>query len=148
MSQNLVLKLKHEKMQMLQTKLKTEQGWADELFLNVGISHGENDSSIQNPDHCLEFMIPGGALDQSARLAAIAGQGEVWITKNAVSQLPKSLIDQVVLGVEREGEFLRNFFTRISDLPGKHVPDPSQAELETLAVTRIIRIEKPSTLEK
>jgi len=134
----------NRQMEMLKTKLKAEQGWVDELCMNMGISHGESDSSIQDADNCMDFMIPGGALDQSARLAAIAGKGEVWITKSAVSQLPKPLMAQVVLGIEREGEFIRNFFTRICDLPEKRVSDASHAEMGTLSVTRILRIEKPA----
>ena len=138
----------NRQMQMLQTKLKAEQGWADELCMNMGISHGESESSLKDTDNCMEFMIPGGALDQSARLAAIAGQGEVWITKNAISQLPKPLMDQVVLGIEREGEFIRNLFTRISDLPQTRVSETSHAEMGNLSATRIVKIEKPAPPEE
>jgi hypothetical protein len=63
-------------------------------------------------------MIPGGAFDQSSQLSAVSRtKGDIWITRNAVAQLPKKLIDQVVLGIDRQGRFFRNFFTRLSDLP-------------------------------
>jgi class 3 adenylate cyclase len=135
------------RMQALQAKLKARHGWSDELFMNMGLSHGKINGKEMNPAQGMEFMVPGGALDQSSQLAAIAGKGEIWITKNAVAQLPKSLMDQVVLGVDRQGEFLRNFFTRISDLPGKKAAEPASTAMGSLAVARILKIEKPAKPE-
>ena len=137
----------NDRLQTLQARLKTEQGWVDELCVNMGISHGVIDLSAQDPDNFDEFTIPGGALEQSALLAAVAGKGEVWITKNAVSQLPKPLMEQLALGIEREGEFLRNFFSRVADLPGKHLSAPPEADMGTLSVSRILKIKKPESPE-
>ncbi|MBC2712705.1 MAG: hypothetical protein HGJ94_17470 [Desulfosarcina sp.] len=66
---------------------------------------------------------------------------EIWITKNAVAQLPKKLMDQVVLGVDRQGRFFRNFFTRLSDLPQGTGPSQSKPDLGTLTIARVVRIE-------
>jgi len=53
----------------------------------------------------------------------------------------------VVLGVDRQGEFLRNFFTRIGDLPPRQVPDRTANEMGSLAIARILDIQNPSPLE-
>jgi class 3 adenylate cyclase len=137
----------NDRMRRLHEKLAAQQGWAEELCMNVGISHGESDAAISGADGCMECMIPGGALDQSSHLSAIAGKGEIWITKNAVVQLPRKLVDRVVLGVDRQGEFLRNFFTRIADLPSRQVPERTATEMGSLAVARILKTQNPSPLK-
>ena len=137
----------NDRMRRLRQKLTAQQGWAEELCMNMGISHGESDAPVSGTDDCMEFMIPGGALDQSSHLSAIAGKGEIWITKQAVVQLPKKLVDQVELGVDRQGDFLRNFFTRICDLPPQQVPDRTANEMGSLAVARILKIHNSAPIE-
>lgn len=132
------------RMRRLHEKIAAQLGWAEELVMNMGISHGESNAPVSDTDECMEFMIPGGALDQSSHLSAIAGKGEIWITKHAVVQLPRKLVDRVVLGVDRQGDFLRNFFTRIGDLPPQQVPDRTANEMGSLAVARILKIQNPS----
>ncbi len=125
----------------LEEKLKVQQGWADEICMNIGISHGTDDLAKSDPAVCMEFTIPGGAYDHASHLSAVAGKGETWITKAAVAQLPKKLIDQVVLGVDRQGRFLRNFFTRLSDLTKGSGAIESKPDLGRLSIARVLRIE-------
>ena len=133
----------NRQMIVMEEKLKAQQGWANEIRMNMGISHGTDELTTSVPTGCMESSIPGGTFDQSSHLSALAGKGEIWITRNAVSQLPRKLIDQVVVGIDRQGRFLRNFFTRLSDLPqaaGAVQPHP---DLGTLSIARILTIEKP-----
>lgn len=133
----------NRRMLALQEKLKAQQGWVDEICMNMGISHGKDDLTKSDPVGCMELMLPGGALDKSSHLSAVAGKGEIWVTKDAVAQLPKKLIDQVVLGVDRQGQFFRNFFTRLSDVrPGSGLSQP-QPDLGTLSIARVLKIVKP-----
>jgi class 3 adenylate cyclase len=134
----------NERMRRLHKKIAAQLGWAEELIMNMGISHGESDAPASGTDESMEFMIPGGALDQSSHLSAIAGKGEIWITKHAVVQLPKKLVERVILGVDRQGDFLRNFFTRIGDLPPQQVPDRTANEMGSLAIARILKIQNPA----
>ena len=137
----------NDRMRRLQEKLAARMGWAEDLCMNMGICHGESDAPVSGTDDCMEFMVPGGALDRSSHLSALAGKGEIWITKQAIVQLPKKLVDRVVLGVDRQGDFLRNFFTRIADLPPRQVPDRTATEMGALAVARILNIQNPAPLE-
>jgi class 3 adenylate cyclase len=133
----------NRQMHVVQEKIRAQQGWSDEILMNMGISHGTDELSTLSMNGCMESTIPGGTFDQSSQLSAIAGKGEIWITRNAVAQLPRKLIDQVVVGVDRQGRFLRNFFTRLSDMPlasGTGQPHP---DLGNLSIARVLTIEKP-----
>lgn len=132
----------NSRLQTLQETLTSEQGWADEICMNIGISHGMDDLTVPEPASSMELMIPGGAFDQSSILSAIAAKGDIWITKNAVGQLPKKLIDQVVLGVDRQGQFVRNFFTRLSDLSPNVGISQAKGDMGALSIARIVKIEK------
>jgi len=130
---------------VMEDKLKAKEGWADEIRMNMGISHGTDELTTLSTTGCMESTIPGGTFDQSTHLSAVAGKGEIWITRNAVAQLPRKLIDQVVVGIDREGRFLRNFFTRLSDLPQATGTGQPHPDLGTLSIARIITIEKPGS---
>ncbi|MCB2149585.1 MAG: hypothetical protein KQI81_24100 [Deltaproteobacteria bacterium] len=132
----------NRQMQAMEEKLKAQEGWADEIRMNMGISHGTDEVTTPDPVGCMESTIPGGTFDQSSRLCAVARKGEIWITKNAVAQLPKKLIDQVVVGIDRQGRFFRNFFTRLSDLPQGVEQGQSRSDLGTLTIARILTLEK------
>ncbi len=137
----------NKRMMALQQTLAGEHGWVEDICLNMGISHGKDDAIASISGNCLAFMIPGGAQDQSFHLSTIAAKGEIWVTKNAIAQLPRQLIDQVVLGIDRQGKFARNFFTRISDLPSGNQPHQPAADLASLSVARIVNIEAGSPVQ-
>ena len=132
----------NQRMQSLQAALTAKQGWVDDICLNMGISHGTDEATTRQPAGSMEIMIPGGASDQASRLSAIAEKGEIWITRQAVGQLPKKQIDQVVLGVDRQGKFLRNFFIRLSDLGRDTGTSHHNVDMNTLSIARIVNIER------
>jgi class 3 adenylate cyclase len=132
----------NHRMQSLQAALTAKQGWADDICLNMGISHGTDEATTREPAGSMEIMIPGGASDQASLLSAIAEKGEIWITKQAIGQLPKKQIDQVVLGVDRQGKFLRNFFIRLSDLGRDTGTSHHNVDMNTLSIARIVNIER------
>ncbi len=133
----------NRQMKVMEEKRQTQEGWADEIRMNMGISHGTEERTADAPNGCVESTIPGGTFDQASYLNTVAGKGEIWITRNAVAQLPRKLIDQVVVGIDRQGRFLRNYFTRISDLPQAVVAGLPHPDLGRLSIARILTIEKP-----
>jgi class 3 adenylate cyclase len=133
----------NRQMRVMEETLKAQQGWADEIRMNMGISHGTDELTTSAPTGCMESTLPGGTFDQSSHLSTVAGKGEIWITRNAVAQLPRKLIDRVVVGIDRQGRFLRNFFTRLSDLPQATGTGQPHPDLGTLSIARILTIEKP-----
>ncbi len=133
----------NRQMRVVEEKLKAKEGWADQIRMNMGISHGTDELTDAAPTGCMESALPGGTFDQSSHLSAVADKGEIWITRNAVAQLPRKLIDQVVVGVDRQGRFLRNFFTRLSDLPQAAEAGQPYSDLGALSIARILTIERP-----
>jgi hypothetical protein len=132
----------NNQMALLEEKLNAQYGWVNEICLNMGIGHGADDQTASERICSLEFVIPGGAFDQSTLLSGIAGKEEIWITKDAAAQLPKDLVDQVVLGVDRQGKFLRHLFTRISDLQQARTVSLIAPEMEALSIARIRKLER------
>jgi class 3 adenylate cyclase len=132
----------NRQMPVVQEKLNAQQIWIDEISMNMGISHGSEDPTASDASDAMTFMIPGGAFDQAAQLSAIAGKGEIWISKNAVSRLPNKLIGQLVVGVDRQGRFLRNFFTRLGDLRPAGAAGPLKPNLGMLSIARIVKLEE------
>ena len=137
-------------MRTIEKKIKEKLGWMDVLRLNMGISHGTDDPAAPDIAETPEFMIPGGAPDQSSFLSDASAKGEIWITKNAVTQLPKKLMDRIVLGVDRDGRFLRNFFTQLSDPFKESAHKKMNHDFTTLFVARIIKVVEnlPPTAKK
>lgn len=138
----------NRRMALLAEKLKAQHGWSIDICLNMGIGHGNDDPTGPDPGSVMEFVIPGGAFDQSAHLSSAAEKGEIWITKNAISQLPKKLIDQVAVGVYRHGKFLRNFFKRLADLEQAGTGDQPNAGVAALPVARILNIERQNSRQQ
>ncbi len=136
------------RMRALEEQLKAEEGWADEIWLNMGISHGTDDLTASEAVGSMELMIPGGASDQSSLLSGISAKGEIWVTKHSVTQLPKKLIDRVVLGVERRGQFFRNFFTRLSELAPSVESGQPKPEMGALFIARVVKIEKQESNQR
>ena len=133
----------NQRMQSLQAALTAKQGWVDDICLNMGISHGTDEAATREQSAgSMEIMIPGGASDQASLLSAFAEKGEIWITRQTVGQLPKKQIDQVVLGVDRQGKFLRNFFIRLSDLGRDTGTSHHNVDMNTLSIARIVNIER------
>jgi class 3 adenylate cyclase len=130
------------RMSSLEAKITEDLGWVDEICVNMGISQGNVDRERSDSDGGMDLKIPGGPFDQASLLSVIADKGQIWITKNAVAQLPKPLISQVVVGVERKGQFRRNFFTRIEDMPAENLPDMPKPDLGALSIARILKAEQ------
>jgi class 3 adenylate cyclase len=131
------------RMQQLEKQFLAQGEWADDIRLNIGISHGDDSPADGTPSHDMVNMIPGGAADQASQLAGVATAGEIWITKRTAAGLAAHHIRQVVLGIDHQGRFLRNRFARLNDLPQfRHTGRPAP-ETGMLSIARIVGIEPP-----
>lgn len=133
-------------MMAIQEKSEVVQDWPEKIALQMGISCDHEDNTVFNGPDGMPPMIPGDAVDQASTLAAMAGKEEVWITKAAVACLPSPLMEQLTMGIERQGSFFRNGFARVSELPWSSAGSPVKPPPNDLMVTRIIDI-KPLTPE-
>ena len=112
-----------EIMKELSSKWRLRTGWNNELYLNTGINEGhEFFGTIQSANN-IEFTALGDTINITGRLSDLARNGEIWTTKNLISRLSHEERNMIRFGVHQEKEnervFIRNTFSRISDLINK-----------------------------
>jgi class 3 adenylate cyclase len=112
-----------EIMKELSSKWRLRTGWNNELFLNTGINEGhEFFGTIQSANN-IEFTALGDTINITGRLSDLARNGEIWTTKNLISRLSHEERNMIRFGVHQEKQnervFIRNTFSRISDLINK-----------------------------
>ncbi len=127
----------NDQMRLLQEKLDAQYGWSDEICLNMGIGHGAAGQMESDVRPALAFVMPGGAFAQANLLSGIAGKGEIWITRHAAAQLPEVLMNQVVLGVDRNDHFVRNYFKKLSDFKQLKAMLQIDPDMDDLSVCQI-----------
>ncbi|BBO88255.1 adenylate/guanylate cyclase domain-containing protein [Desulfosarcina ovata] len=130
----------------LQGKQDSGDGGSEAIALQMGIATGTNDfPGIDAGCGNMPPVVPGGGIDQASLLSSIASKGEIWITKTAVTLLPQMLVDQIKIGVDHQGRFQPNFFTRVSDLQPTSGGKPLKSSMGTLPTTRIVELIPPKT---
>ena len=112
-----------EIMKELSSKWRLRTGWNNELYLNTGINEGhEFFGTIQSANN-IEFTALGDTINITGRLSDLARNGEIWTTKNLISRLSHEERNMIRFGVHQEKQnervFIRNTFSRISDLINK-----------------------------
>ena len=115
-----------EIMKELSSKWRLRKGWNNELFLNTGINEGqEYFGTIQSANN-IEFTALGDTINIAGRLSDFAQNGEIWTTKNLISRFSQEERNMIRFGVHQENQtgktFIRNSFSRISDIMTKDYP--------------------------
>lgn len=76
------------------------KGWMTELYLNIGLNEGQEWlGTFQTPAN-VEFTVLGVTVNQAAYLSEVGRYGEIWATKNFISQLNAEERKQVQFGVD------------------------------------------------
>ena len=131
-----------EAMMKLTVEWKLRKGWFNELYLNIGISEGEEHLGFIQTPAGMSPATFGGALLEAIGLAEHARGGSIWMTKRVIQKMSRKDREKICYGIshfrqDREA-FVKNSFARMRDvMPG----DPSEsrpfADVENLAVTEI-----------
>lgn len=119
-----------------------DPNWMDDIHMNMGISDAMAEPDQPVSDIVGALGLPGGALNQAALASGVAGKGEIWITRNAVIQLPRPLIDRLILGVEHNQRLRRNSFIRIGDHRSDGHADAFSPDARGLTITRIVSVDQ------
>lgn len=131
---------------------KARKGWVHDLKLNIGIDEGEEwFGTYQTPTH-LEFTVLGDTINRGARLSDFARNGSIWTSKAAISCLAAQERDSIKYGVRHTCDGVENLvlntYSRISDLVDFFAPANAKlADIANLAVTEILEVVAPSTLQ-
>lgn len=86
------------------------KNWLNELYLNIGITEGQEWLGTFQSSTGVEFVVLGDTINQAARISDFARYGSIWATKSLVSKLPQDLRESVRYGVTRRGGDGREVF--------------------------------------
>lgn len=122
-----------------------KKGWDTQLYMNIGLSEGEEWLGTFKTDTNYELVVLGETINISARLSDFARFGRIWATKNLVSKLSPSERAQIEYGIQRSGVdqevFIENTYAQVGTLHAKD--DPRALKLKDItscAVTEIRHI--------
>ena len=90
------------------------KNWLNELYLNTGITEGQEWLGTFQSSTSVEFVVLGDTINQAARISDFARYGSIWATKSLVSKLPRELRERVRYGVHRKSADGRDLFVSSS----------------------------------
>ena len=122
------------------------KNWLNELYLNVGLTEGQEWLGTFQSATSVEFVVLGDSINQAARISDFARYGAIWATKSFIGKLSTHERTLVRFGVKRqtpEGReiFVASSFALVSALVNL---DGGRAEklrdIGALPVTEIVEI--------
>ncbi len=81
---------------------QTRKQWFNELYLNTGISEGQEWLGIFQTETSVEFVVLGETMDQAARISDFARHGAIWASKSLIGKLSGEERERVSFGVRRK----------------------------------------------
>lgn len=136
-----------ETMRKISANWALKKGWANNLYMNIGLNEGEEWLGTFKTNTSYELVVLGDTMNMCGRLSDFAKFGQIWASKNLVSKLStaeKSLLEYGVMRSSADQDvFVYNTFAQIGSLL-KH-DDPKTfkiKEFESYAITEIKKIQK------
>ena len=133
-------------MQKLSKAWQIKKNWFNELYLNTGITEGQEWLGTYQSSTGVEFVVLGDTINQASRVSDVARNGSIWASKNLIGKMPTKDKDRVNFGVRRRSpdgreHFVASSFSLVSSLLEQ---DGSRKEkmkdISTLAITEIVGI--------
>jgi class 3 adenylate cyclase len=131
-----------EMMKKLSDEWKMKKSWFEDLYLNVGISEGQEFLGSVPTAPAGVVISLGDSVNSACRLSDLACYGSIWTTKNLLNRLDEKDRKKIRYGIHRREQhrdiLVENVFSRVIDL----VPRDSQnyskyMDIEILPVTEI-----------
>jgi len=138
-----------QEIQRLSKAWQIRKQWFNELYLNTGITEGQEWLGTYQSPTSVEFVVLGDTINQAARVSDFARHGSIWVTKSMISKLPVEERSRVVFGVRRkapEGRevFVGSSFSQVSTLLEQEGARMEKLrDIATLPITEIIEIKPP-----
>ena len=100
---NALLCAQHIKLEMqkLSKAWQLRKNWLNELYLNTGITEGQEWLGTFQTHTSVEFVVLGDSINQAARISDFARHGAIWVSKSLIGKLPREARDTVHFGVRR-----------------------------------------------
>jgi len=99
-----------EEMKRLSKRWQLQKNWLNELYLNTGITEGQEWLGTFRSTTTIEFVVLGDTINQAARISDFARFGSIWATKSLIGKLSQENRERLRYGVRHEAEGNREVF--------------------------------------
>lgn len=131
-----------ETMQNISHEWILRKGWTNTLYMNIGLSEGEEWLGTFRTNSNFELVVLGETINICGRLSDLARFGKVWATKGLISKLSGSERSQFRYGVERDAPqgkvFVNNSYAQVATLLSS--TDPRHAKLMDIATCAVAEV--------
>ena len=90
-----------QKMQTISKAWQIRKQWLNELYLNTGITEGQEWLGTFQSATSVEFVVLGDTINQAARISDFARHGAIWATKSLIGKLLSEERERINFGVRR-----------------------------------------------
>ncbi len=91
-----------QKMQAISKAWQIRKQWLNELYLNTGITEGQEWLGTFQSATSVEFVVLGDTINQAARISDFARHGAIWATKSLIGKLSGEERERINFGVRRK----------------------------------------------
>lgn len=91
-----------QKMRTISKAWQIRKQWLNELYLNTGITEGQEWLGTFQSATSVEFVVLGDTINQAARISDFARHGAIWATKSLIGKLSGEERERVSFGVRRK----------------------------------------------
>jgi len=141
-----------QEIQRLSKAWQIRKQWFNELYLNTGITEGQEWLGTYQSPTSVEFVVLGDTINQAARVSDFARHGSIWVTKSLISKLPAEERARVSFGVRRrapEGRevFVPSSFSQVGTLLEQEGARMEKLhDIANLAITEVAELRpRPTT---
>lgn len=136
-------------MQQLSKRWQIRKNWFNELYLNTGITEGQEWLGTYQSSTGVDFVVLGDTINQAARISDVARHGSIWASKSLIGKMQPKDRERVSYGVRRRGPdgretFVASSFSFVSTLLEQDgVRLEKLRDIATLAITEIVGVKAP-----
>lgn len=136
-------------MQKISKAWQIRKNWLNELYLNTGITEGQEWLGTFQSGTSVELVVLGDTINQAARISDFARHGTTWATKSLVGKLTSGEREKLRYGVrrrDRDGRdiFVASSFSTVSSLiEGDSGRATKLNDIATLPITEVLEIQQP-----
>lgn len=135
-------------MQKISKAWQIRKNWLNELYLNTGITEGQEWLGTFQSGTSVELVALGDTINQAARISDFARHGTTWATKSLVGKLSSEERAKLRYGVrhrDRDGRdiFVASSFSTVSSLiEGDSGRATKLNDIATLPITEVLEIQE------
>jgi adenylate cyclase len=122
------------------------KNWLNELYLNTGITEGQEWLGTFQSSTSVEFVILGETINHAARISDFARFGSIWATKSMIGKLPSEIRSKMRYGIRQrvsDGQelFVSSSFSMVSSLMEQNSSKSEKLkEISTLSITEVMEM--------